>query len=116
MWQTLLAIADVSCDAHQYQQAVLAYQEAFTAEDEVYPDEPKPSRETLNWTYERAAETQMLSPHIAPPKRDGSPRGVDAILEPGGSRNLDVVARPLPVTFETDKAEMTADGKSFAQQ
>jgi outer membrane protein OmpA-like peptidoglycan-associated protein len=116
VWQTLLAIADVYYDAHQYEQAALAYQEAFTAEDEVYPDEPQPSRNILNWTYKRAAETQMLAPQIAPPKRDGSPGGVDAILEPGGSRNLDVVARPLPVTFETDKAEMTADGKSFAQQ
>jgi outer membrane protein OmpA-like peptidoglycan-associated protein len=116
VWQTLLAIANVYYDAHQYEQASLAYQEAFTAEDEVYPDEPKPPRATINWTYERAAETQMLAPTIAPPKRDGSPGGVDAILEPGGARNLDVVARPLPVTFETDKAEMTADGKSFATQ
>jgi outer membrane protein OmpA-like peptidoglycan-associated protein len=116
VWQTLLAIADVYYDGHQYEQAALAYQEAFTAEDEAYPDEPKPSRETVDWTFERAAETQMLAPNIAPPKRDGSPGGVDAILEPGGSRNLDVVARPLPVTFETGTAEMTADGKSFAEQ
>src|SRR5208282_3819872 len=36
--------------------------------------------------------------------------------QPGGSRNIDVVARPLPVTFETDKAVMTADGKAFAEQ
>ena len=116
VWQTLLAIADVYYDAQQYKEASLAYQEAFTAEDEVYPDEPKPPRETINWTYERAAEMQMLAPQIAPPKRDGSPGGVDAILEPGGSRNIDVVARPLPVTFETDKAVMTTDGKVFAQQ
>ncbi len=116
VWQTLVAIADVYYDTHQYKEASLAYQEAFTAEDEAYPDEPKPPRETINWTYERAAETQMLAPQIAPPKRDGSPGGVDAILEPGGSRNIDVVARPLPVTFETDKAVMTADGKAFAGQ
>jgi outer membrane protein OmpA-like peptidoglycan-associated protein len=116
VWQTLIAIADVYYDAHQYKEASLAYQEAFTAEDEVYPDEPKQPRETINWTYERASETQMLAPQIAPPKRDGSPGGVDAILEPGGSRNIDVVARPLPVTFESDSPAMTADGKAFAGQ
>jgi len=116
VWQTLLALADLQFAAGKYADAALAYQEAFTAMNETYPDEPKPPRLTVAWTYQRAAETQMLAPQIAPPKRDGSPGGIDAVLVPGGSRNLDVVARPLPVTFETDSAEMTADGKGFAAQ
>jgi len=116
VWETLLALADLQFAAGKYGDASLAYQEAFTAMNEAYPDEPKPPRATVAWTYQRAAETQMLVPEIAPPKRDGSPGGVDAVLLPGGSRNLDVVARPLPVTFEIDSAEMTADGKVFAAQ
>ena len=38
------------------------------------------------------------------------------MLLPGGARNLDVVARPLPVTFEPDSDTMTSDGKVFAAQ
>jgi outer membrane protein OmpA-like peptidoglycan-associated protein len=116
VWETLLALADLQFAAGDYRSASLGYQEAFTAMNEAYPDEPKPPRETVAWTYQRAAETQMLAPEIAPPKRDGSPGGVDAVLLPGGSRNLDVVARPLPVTFEPDSEAMTADGKVFAAQ
>ena len=116
VWETLLALADLQFAAGDYRAASLGYQEAFTAMNEAYPDEPKPPRETVSWTYQRAAETQMLAPEIAPPKRDGTPGGVDAILLPGGARNLDVVARPLPVTFEPDSDKMTADGKVFAAQ
>ncbi len=114
VWQVSRGLADLAFAAKDYRSAAQLYGGLLNAIDEPRPGDPPPPADLRDWAYKRAAETQMLAPVLIPPQRDGTPGGLDAALEPGLARDLVPRARPLPVTYEFDSPEMTADGRVFA--
>jgi hypothetical protein len=116
VWQVLKGLADISFDAQDFKAAARLYGDLWSDLDDPRPGDTPPPPDLKDWAFERASETQMLAPVIVPPKRDGTPGGIDAALETGQARDLVPRARPLPVTYEYDSANMTQDGKVFASR
>jgi outer membrane protein OmpA-like peptidoglycan-associated protein len=119
VWSVLRGLADLAYARRTWDEAAPLYNDELVAIEDPTPDDlPLPPGVAL-LAYQRAAETQMLASLLAvplSPMRDGTPGGLDAVLAPGGPRDLVALPRPLPITFVFDSAEMTSDGLLFAER
>jgi outer membrane protein OmpA-like peptidoglycan-associated protein len=117
-WQTLVALADLLTAAHDFATATQAYQAALNDMAEPQGGEPPVPADRRAWAYQRANETQMLAPdEQAPRTRAGTPGGLDQIFDrQSADRGIRLWPRYLPVTFQSDSADITPQGRVVAER
>ena len=112
-WLTLALLGDVAHDARDYDRAAALYQDALRAiNDEVETPQQPPAPE-IERIFRLAAQSRMLAERfvVTPTNRSGEPDGLAA----SGHRGFVPEAVPVPITFETDKAEFDAQGRRYAE-
>ena len=112
-WLTLALLGDVAHDARDYDRAAARYQDALRAiNDEVETPQPPPAPE-IERIFRLAAQSRMLAERfvVTPTNRSGEPDGLAA----SGHRGFVPEAVPVPITFETGKAEFDAQGRRYAE-
>ena len=112
-WLTLALLGDVAHEARDYDRAAALYQGALRAiNDEVDTPQPPPDPD-IDRIYRLAAQSRMLAGRYVEPQTDrsGAPDGLAA----QGIRGFKPKAEPLPITFETGKAEFDEKGRRYAE-
>ena len=112
-WLTLALLGDVAHDARDYDRAAARYQGALRAiNDEVETPQPPPGAD-IDRIYRLAAQSRMLAGRYvaAPTNRSGEPDGLGA----PAIRGFVPESVPVPITFESEKAEFDAQGRRYAE-
>ena len=113
-WRTLALLGDVTHDAREYDRATALYQDALRAiNNKVDTPRPPPVPE-IERIFRLAAQSRMLAGRYVetPTNRSGEPDGLAA----SGHRGFVPEAVPVPITFETGKAEFDAQGRRYAEE
>ena len=113
-WRTLALLGDVAHDARDYDRAAERYQKALVAiNDEVETPQPPPDAD-IDRIHRLAAQSRMLAGrHVATPtNRSDEPDGLAALA----IRGFKPEPVPVPITFETGKAEFDEDGRKYAEE
>jgi outer membrane protein OmpA-like peptidoglycan-associated protein len=106
-WQVAMALGDIKYDAKDYPAAVEAYEGAINDIRDVQQVPKAPSREIEEYLAKRAYQAKSLAPsYIASRGFRGEPEGQ---MVPT-FRNFTAVSVPVPIRFDTDRAELTPDG------
>ena len=111
-WPVLALLGDAARDAGDHDGASAWYQEALVTIDDPASTPRPPGVPVIERLFRRAAQSRLLATDYQPvPKtRSGAPGGLAAERIRGF-----VVARvPVPVTFHTDSAEFTGNGRRAA--
>lgn len=116
VWEVTRGLADLAFARRDYATAGQLYGLALNDMLRRFPADPPVAAQDVLLVQRRAGEVDMLAPTIPAPMRDGLPGGLDAVLLPGGARDLGVQPRLLPVTFEYSRAAMTTEGAAFADR
>jgi outer membrane protein OmpA-like peptidoglycan-associated protein len=107
-WQVLAAVADLEWAAKRYAEATLLLQEALDDIREESLNPIAPPVDVIASIQKRAEETRLLAPHyVKRVDRSGNPGG----LAQRTFRGFVVRKVAVPVHFEFNKAEFTAEGR-----
>ena len=108
-WPVLALLGDAAHDAGDYDGASAQYQEALTAIDDVVKTPKAPPRAVIERIIHRAAQSRMLAANYRPPPktRSGAPGGLAA----ESIRGIAIERVAVPITFHTDSADFTEDGR-----
>ena len=126
VWPVVRGLADLAYTRRDWNGAAKLYSDFLAAVQDPDPDAPPIPPAVTMLAYQRASETQMLiDPATAPlpHTRAGEVGGLDAVLtsqtgatQEGGLRDLVPRVRLMPVTFATNGAVMTPQGRLFAER
>ena len=121
VWPVVQGLADLAYTKREWNEAAKLYSDFLVTVQDPDPDAPAIPPAVTLLAYQRASETQMLiDPDLAPlPRtRAGEAGGLDAVLatREGGLRDLVPRVRLMPVTFATNGATMTPQGRVFAER
>lgn len=111
-WPVLALLGDAAHDTGDYDVASARYQEALVVIDDVAKTPKAPPRSEIEWIFRRAAQSRMLAADYrpAPRTRSGAPGGLAA----QSIRGFTIERVPLPISFHTDSAEFTEQGRRAA--
>ena len=111
-WPLLALLGDAARDARDYDRASVLYQEALTVIDDTVKTPKPPPEPEIERIFHLAAQSRMLATRYqpAPETRSGAPGGLAATH----IRGFVVERVPVPITFHTDTAEFTAQGRRAA--
>ena len=111
-WPLLALLGDAARDARDYDRASALYQEALTVIDDTVKTPKPPPEPEIERIFHLAAQSRMLATRYqpAPETRSGAPGGLAATR----IRGFVVERVPVPITFHTDTAEFTEQGRHAA--
>ncbi len=110
-WQVLAAYADGIKASRNYAKAAKLYQEAMDDIADVNLNPTPPARGVIASIYKKASVARMLArSYVASTERGGKPGG----LALANIRGFTVETTPIPIHFEYNKVDFTADGKKAA--
>ena len=111
-WPLLALLGDAARDARDYDRASALYQEALTVIDDTVKTPKPPPEPEIERIFHLAAQSRMLATRYqpAPETRSGAPGGLAATR----IRGFVVERVPVPITFHTDTAEFTEQGRRAA--
>ena len=111
-WPVLALLGDAAHDAGDYDGASASYQEALTVIDDAVKTPKPPPRAVIERIFRRAAQSRMLAASYRPPPktRSGAPGGLAA----ESIRGIAIERVAVPITFRTDSADFTEDGRRAA--
>ena len=111
-WPVLALLGDAAHEVEDYDGASAHYQEALVAIDDVVKTPKAPSRAVIERIFRRAAQSRMLADNYQPPPktRSGAPGGLAA----KSIRGIAIERVAVPITFHTDSADFTEDGRRAA--
>ena len=111
-WPVLAMLGDAAHDTGDYDGASVRYQEALVVIDDVAKTPKAPPRAVIERIFRRAAQSRMLADDYQPPPktRSGAPGGLAA----QSIRGMAIERVAVPITFHTDSADFTEDGRRAA--
>ena len=111
-WPVLALLGDAAHDTGDYDGASVRYQEALAVIDDVAKTPKAPPLSEIERIFRRAAQSRLLADDYRPvPRtRSGAPGGLAA----QSIRGFEIERVPVPVSFHTDSAEFTDEGRRAA--
>ena len=111
-WPVLALLGDAAHDVGDYDGASERYQEALTVIDDAVKTPKPPPQSEIERIFRRASQSRMLAgSYRSPPKtRSGAPGGLAA----ESIRGFAIEQVAVPITFHTDSAQFTDDGRRAA--
>lgn len=111
-WPVLAMLGDAAHDTGDYDGASVRYQEALVVIDDVAKTPKAPALSEIERIFRRAAQSRLLADDYrpAPRTRSGTPGGLAA----QSIRGFAIERVPLPISFHTDSAEFTEQGRRAA--
>jgi outer membrane protein OmpA-like peptidoglycan-associated protein len=106
-WQVLVALGDSYFDRKDWTNAVRIYEEALDDMRDTVANPKAPPEDVERRVYKRAVEARALAPSFVATRQF---RGVKSGLASPAFRNFTIEAVPVPVRFEYDSDQLTADG------
>ncbi len=111
-WQVLVAIGDAYYAQKDWANTVRTYEEALDDMRDKVANPKSPPEDVERRVYKRAVEARALAPTFVATRQF---RGKKTGLADPNFRNFSVEAVPVPVRFETDSDQLTADGTAAVE-
>ena len=113
-WLTLALLGEAAHEEKEYARAAAWYQEALVAVNSKEDTPRRPPDAVIDRLLRLAWQSRMLGGGFAasPTDRAGEPDGLFA----ESIRGIKVEGVPIPITFETGKAEFDAKGRLYAEE
>ena len=113
-WRTLALLGEAAHEEKEYARAAQRYQKALAAINSEEDTPRRPPDAVIERLLRLAWQSRMLGGGFAasPTDRSGEPDGLNA----ESIRGFKVEAVPIPITFETGKAEFDAKGRLYAEE
>ncbi|MEO8667199.1 MAG: OmpA family protein [Bauldia sp.] len=111
-WQVLVALGDAYFAQKDWENTVKTYEEALDDMRDKVANPKAPPEDVERRAYKRAIEARALAPTFVATRQF---RGKKTGLADPNFRNFSVEAVPVPVRFETDSDQLTADGTAAVE-